>query len=238
MDVIHLERPFADPDLNTSLWASADEEPLAVAMREKLAAHGFRVAVLGGSLPPILKTLFDEEEIGQMNGEHLQLQHAVPTLVQTGGADSLWPREIVQPATQQPAEQSNAESDKANNGISAVGTLRVTPRITPDGCIDLSVIPEIQYGDARKDFVPSFGTNGPLDWSIQVGRKSRLLEDLGFSLRLRSGQYAIVGCFPGDRDSLASRFFTRLKAGQTMQRIVLIQVEPSHEALAARSVRP
>src|SRR5262245_18479493 len=91
MDVIHVERPFDDNELNGELWASADEEQLTISLREKLAAQGFRVAVLGGALPTILKTLFNEEEIGQMNGEHLQIQHAIPTFVQTGGPHASWP---------------------------------------------------------------------------------------------------------------------------------------------------
>src|SRR5262245_32436430 len=56
MDVIHLERPFGDPELNNDLWLNADEEQLPIALRENLATQGFRVAVLGGSLPAILKT--------------------------------------------------------------------------------------------------------------------------------------------------------------------------------------
>jgi hypothetical protein len=244
MDVIHLERPFADPELNNDLWLKADEEQLPIALRENLAAQGFRVAVLGGSLPAILKTLFNEEEIGQMNGEHLLLQQSVATQVQTGGIHAVWPKvanDDVKGSVKSPEsvpEIPPSEADKTRNYVNAVGSLRVTTRITSDGCVDLVVLPEIQHGDARKMFVPGSGMNGPLDWSIQVGRQSRLFEELSFTLRLRSGQYALIGCYPLDRESLGCRFFIRQKDGQTMQRIVLIRVEASQEALAARSFQP
>jgi len=244
MDVIHLERPFGDPELNNDLWVKADEEQLPIALREVLAAQGFRVAVLGGALPAVLKSLFDEEEIGQMNGEHLLLQQAIATQIQTGGIHAAWPKVANEDSkgpinsSESGQESEGAEVDKTKYYTNAVGSLRVTPRITSDGCVDLVVLPEIQHGDPRRMFVPGTGFNGPLDWSIQIGRQSRLFQDLSFTLRLRSGQYAFIGCYPSDRDSVGCRFFTRQKDGQTMQRIVLIRAEPSQEALAARSFLP
>jgi hypothetical protein len=243
MDVIHLERPFGDPELNHDLWAKADEEQLAIALRENLTTQGFRVAVLGGSLPEILKTLFNEEEVGQMNGEHLVLQQAIATQVHTGGIHPAWPKganetaKDVSPTAPLP-ETDPSMPDRLANYINATGCLRVTPRITSGGCVDLVVLPEIQHGDARKLFVPNLGLNGPLDWSIQVGRQSRLFEDLTFILRLRPCQYALIGCHPNDRESVAARFFSRSKDGQLMQRIVLIRAEASSEAIAARSIQP
>jgi hypothetical protein len=249
MDVIHLERPFGDSDLNSELWAKADEEQLGIALRAKLAARGFRVAVLGGALPSILKTLFNEEEIGQMNGEHLQLQHAMPTQVQTGGIHTAWPKDS--PASGGTVASTGDEADTTppivltggsgtelqNVYVNAIGSLRVTPRINSEGGVDLVVVPEIQHGDARRHYVPSFGMNGPLDWSIQMARESRVFDDLCFTLRMRAGRYAIIGCLADDRTTDAAHFFSRQKDGQLMQRVVLIQAEPSQEAIAARSIR-
>jgi len=227
MDVIHLERPFGDRELNRDLWATADEEQLEIAVRMKLEQRGFRVAVLGGPLPAVLKTLFTEEELGQMNGEHLQIQSGIPNQIQTSGVQASWPIETV-------AAEDGSASEYAN----AVGMLRIIPRITSDGCVDVVMTPEIQHGDPRRQYVPSLGSGGPLDWSIQFGRQSRMFEDLGFTLRLRSGQYAMVGCLPADRENLGARFFTRSKDGQTIQRVILVQAEPSEEARATRSAKP
>ena len=227
MDVIHLERPFGDKELNRDLWATADEEQLEIAVRMKLEQHGFRVAVLGRPLPPILKTLFSEEELGAMNGEHLQIQSGIPNQIQTGGVQPSWPSDV-----------DGSEGDKASAYTNAVGMLRVIPRITSDGFVDLVMTPEIQHGDARREYVPSLGTGGPLDWSIHFGRQSRLFEDLTFTLRLRPGQYAMVGCLPANRENLGARYFTRAKDGQTFQRVVLIQAEPSQEARTTRASKP
>jgi hypothetical protein len=226
MDMIHLERPFGDKELNSDLWASADEEQLEIATRMNLESRGFRVAVLGGPMPPILKTLFSEEELGQMNGEHLQIQSGVPTQLQSSGNHESWP-----------GGASGYEYGKGSDYTNAVGVFRITPRITADGAVDLAMIPEIQHGDARQQYVPSLA-GGPLDWSIHVGRQSRLLDDLSFTLRLRSGQYAVLGCLPANRESIGARFFTRSKAGQTIQRVILIKAEPSDEARAARAAKP
>jgi hypothetical protein len=227
MDVIHLERPFGDIELNRDLWATADEEQLEIALRAKLEQHGFRVAMLGGPMPAILKTLFSEEELGQMNGEHLQIQSGIPNQIQTGGVQASWPNET-----------GGAENENAAAYANPVGMLRVIPRITSDGCVDLVVTPEIQHGDTRRQYVPNLGSGGPLDWSIQFGRQIRVFEDLTFTLRLRAGQYAMVGCLPADRESLGARFFSRSKDGLTYQRVILIQAEPSQEARAVRSAKP
>lgn len=227
MDVIHLERPFGDKELNGDLWANADEEQLEIALRMRLEQHGFRVAVLGGSLPAIFKSLFSEEELGEMNGEHLQIQSGIPNQIQTGGVQTSWPDETVA-----------AENGKSPAYADAVGMLRIIPRITSDGCVDLVLTPEIQHGAARRKYVPSLGSGGPLDWSIQFGRQSRMFEELSFTLRLRSGQYAMVSCLPADRENLGARFFTGARDGQTFQRLILIQAEPSQEARAARSSKP
>jgi hypothetical protein len=227
MDVIHLERPFGDKELNGDLWRSADEEQLEITLRMKLEQRGFRVAVLGGPMPAILKTLFSEEELGQMNGEHLQIQSGVPTQLQSSGVHDSWP-----------GEDSGHDGGSGSSYTSAVGVFRITPRITSDSAVDLVFTPEIQHGDARRQYVPSLGAGGPLDWSIQVGRQSRVLDGLSFTLRLRSGQYALVGCLPADRESIGARFFTRSKSGQTIQRVILVQAEPSDEARATRAAKP
>ena len=222
MDVVHLERPFGDPELNHDLWVTSDEEQLGMELRDRLIQNGYRIALLGGPMPSVLKTLFSEEELGQMNGEHLQIQSGMPTQIQTGGANGRWPKE------------PNPISE-GDDYVNAVGVFRVTPRITSDACIDLAITPEILHGESRRQFVPNATATGPLDWSIQVGRQSRMFEDLNFVLRLRSGQFALLGCFPNNRDSLGARFFARTKDGHTMQHVLLIRAEPSHEAVAIRT---
>jgi len=223
MDVIHLERPFGDRELNEDLWVTADEEQLDLAKRQKLAEHGFRVAVLGGTLPTILKTLFGEEELGQMNGEHLMIQSGVPTQIQSGGLFESW---LV--------EEKAMDENRIVPLTNATGSLRVVPRITPDREIDLAITPEIQHGDTRKQFVPGVGTSGGMDWSIQIGRQSRALGELSFNVRLRTGQFVLISCV-AQGESHGVRFFSHKKEGQTMQRVVLVNAEASHEAEAARA---
>lgn len=224
MTVIFLERPFGDAELNRELWESADDEDFEIAERQKLSQQGFRVAILGGQLPNALKSLFDDEELGQMNGEHMQIQAGCPTQIQTSGLYPTWSE-----------EPGDSENGKTSTYQSAVGLLRATPRITSDGCIQLGVLPEIQHGDSRRQFVPDDGAEGKLNWTIQVGRQSRIFEELAFSHRFRPGQYLMVSCLPTRKDSLGARFFTRMKDGETIQRVLLIQATPSRDALAARA---
>ena len=83
--------------------------------------------------------------------------------------------------------------------------------------------------------IPDDGAEGKLNWTIQVGRQSRIFEELAFSHRFRPGQYLMVSCLPTRKDSLGARFFTRMKDGETIQRVLLIQATPSRDALAARA---
>lgn len=225
MNVIFVERPFGDPVLNTNLWEQADEDQLEISLRRALQARGFRVAVLGGQLPASLKRLFSEERVGQMNGEYVQTPAGRPTQIHTSEVHDNWP----------------GETDKADHQaadyVAAVGSLRVIPSIAVDASVELGITPEIQHGLAGRRFVPASESRGPLDWTMQLGRQIRSFDDLMFSLRLQGGQYAMLSCQPKERDSLGSRFFTHVEDGRTVQRVVLIQADPSPVA-AVRHTMP
>ena len=225
MKVMFLERPFGDPLMNKNLWQSADDAELDIAVRRTLEARGFRIAVLGGPIPAALKCLFSEERPGQMNGEYVQMQSGNPTQIQTSGEYTSWPRDDGKGALANSLEY-----------MAAVGSLRVIPTITLDGSVELGITPEIQHGPAARHFVPTAESHGPLDWTIEVGRQIRSFDELMFSLRLVGEQYAMLSCLPDDRGSLAARFFTRLKDGRPVQRVVLIQADPSPTAVARRTL--
>ena len=225
MKVMFLERPFGDPLLNKSLWQSADEDQLDIAVRRALAARGFRIAVLGGQLPATLKRLFSEERPCQMNGEYVQSQSGIPTQIQTSGEYSTWP-----------GDDGKEDGARSVEYLAAVGYMRVIATITADGSVEVGITPEIQHGPAVRRFVPDAAPSGSLDWTIQVGRQVRSFDDLMFSLRLLGEQYAMLSCLPDARESLATRFFTHIKDGRPIQRVVLIQADPSPNAVARRTL--
>lgn len=220
MDFIYLERPFGDSQLNGELWWSADDAVIDIGTRQKLEQHGFRVAVLGGQLPAILGLIFEEAELRDDRGQHLQLHSGTATQVQTSSQHERW---FVAAMGSTPAAEY----------ADAVGGVHAVPHITPDGLVTLSITPEIEYGEPRREFVPNrdFGT---LDWAIKIGRHTRSFTELQFNTKLRSSQFLMLSCQPGGTDTLGGRFFTRIKDGRPMQRVVLIKAEPSRQALAAR----
>ncbi len=219
MDVIYLERPFGDTELNRELWAPADAEVADIEKRRVLEEHGFRVAVLGGQLPAVIKQLFHVDELAPSESGHLLMQSGNPTTIQTSGDYPSWPE---------------AGPDGTPKYVNAAGVLRAVPRITPDGCVKLAIYPEIQHGNVRREFVPTAEPRGAMDWTIKVGRQTKPFDALNFSLTLRAGQYLMLSCDTADAESLGARFFTRVKDGRTLQRVIMIEAEPSRSALAAR----
>lgn len=213
MTVLMVERPFGDATLNNDLWQAADEEQLEIPVRRMLEQYGFRVAVLGGSIPATLKTLLNEEEVGAMLGEHLEMQSGVPTQIQISDAYERWPARADDPGTPRPEIAA------------ALATMRVVPTATRDGRVELACLPELQFGEPVRHWVPEQERNGSLEWSIQVGRQLQSFDELRFTVRIRPGQFAMLGCRGDDRASLGARCFHRSKEGRSMQRVLLIEAE-------------
>ncbi len=215
MYFIFLERPLGDRVINQDLWASADEQQLELALRHTLEQRGFHVGVLGGQLPDKLRTLFNEEELGRMNGERVQIQSGSPTRIETGGEHPTWPVTM-------PAGQPDRLLD------CAVGSLRLVPTIAGEDAIDVRLTPEVQYGNPIQRFVPDDEPRGRLaGWTINVSRQLQSFEELTFSLRLRTGQFALLTCLAADGDSLGARFFTLPERPTRTQRAVLLWGEPA-----------
>ncbi|GEM_PF-5029946 len=225
MELAYLERPFGDTSLNQELWRSADEETIDPAVRQRWAARGFRVGLVGGQMPAVIKTLFDEQEQDAPIMEQLHIQAGSPAQVQVSGQYDVWPTD---------GEADPARVEQKN----AVGTLRVIPRITPDCGVSLHITPEIQHGEMRRLFVPADQGGQSMDWSLKVARQFRAFDELSFSIRMRADQGLMLGCAADSRDSLGGRFFSRLKDGRPLQRVLLIHTAPSDDALAARTFRP
>lgn len=217
LDLVYLEREFGDEMLNQDIWASADEQQFDLSVRRALEARGFRIAVLGGQLPDALKELLQEEGGRQYNGEHLQLRQGTTTQVHTSGRYPAWPGAIAKEPGDRPGPYTNA-----------VGSLRVIPKITREGYVDLSLRPEIRYGEPVRQFVPSDDQNGPLNWTVRISQPVHSFEELTFSLQLQPDQVALFSC-TDPPDSLGAHFFARTDNGQRLQRVVLIRAgAPGH----------
>jgi hypothetical protein len=227
MELAYLERPFGDPSLNRELWQSADEDSIDPAVRQRWAANGFRVGLLGGQMSATIKALFDEQEQEQDEAtmEQLRIQAGSPTQVQTSGLYEVWPAK---------GDRDTASAEHKN----AMGTIRIIPRITSDCGISLHLTPEIQHGELRRLFVPAGQGGQSMDWSLKVARQFHSLDELSFSIRLRGDQSLMLGCVADQRDSLGAKFFSRFKDDRPLQRVLLVHTTPSEDALAARTFRP
>ena len=220
IEVVYLERPFADQLMNHEAWASADDQHLPLAVLRDLEERGFRVGLLGGQLPDVLGKLLEEQDLEPFNGQRMQLPQGTPTQIFTSGRYNLWPGRI-----------SHELGEGAQPYRNAVGSLRVLPKIQRDGSVELSLRPEIQYGQARRQYVPDHMLTGPLNWTIRIARPAHSFETMRFSLALRPDQTALIGCVPDQPESLGARFFSRWQDGRRIQRLLLIRAEaPGYKA--------
>jgi len=62
MEIIWARFPASDPQLNDAAWQDIDETQLAPAVRRELANNGFRVGVIGGTLPPAIARVLNQGE--------------------------------------------------------------------------------------------------------------------------------------------------------------------------------
>jgi hypothetical protein len=225
LEVFFVRFPFGDDEANCALWEEVDEQHMEPVVRQRLAENGFRVGVAAGQLPialarlmeldnkpapvaqPAQTDLADLAATPRVVRRHLQLRAGRPGEILASGVYESLPVLV----------RSGGElRGQTYPQAQAVFNVQATPQ--RDGRVRVELLPEIQHGQARQQWVGGQGT-----LMLEMSRPKRVLDDLAVAATLSPGGMLVMTSLPNRPGSLGHRFLTE-QQGDTCQKLLLVRL--------------
>jgi hypothetical protein len=206
IDLAVLERPVGDYYVNVRLWEDADEQIIPPERRAIIEDNGFRVGVIGGTLPGALQDLLGSKR-SCPDPRRIQT-HAGNATTLTFGASL-------------PLCQFDLHDDDKVTAVrlpQADCILRVTPTLGDGGRTRLQVVPEVLHGDTALLPRPAADRSG---WELHQHRAAEPYPAAAWDVTLSPGQYLIVGGRFDRGDTLGHRTFIHLEPNPIQYLFVL-----------------
>jgi hypothetical protein len=226
LDVRFLHASRSDTRLNESLWLQADEQVFSPEIRKRLAAHGFRAGVIGGTLPLELQQLLDMDEAQTIEGD----EHV---LTEFEARPRVTHRQYSLRSGQKSEIQTSSVVPEMNLLLPTDGSLQGRTLYQVQGVMSVQVIPEPVRGHVRMSLVPELHF-GPATtrWGhdaagvlvMEPGRDRQGFPDLQLDVTLLPGQMILVSCDPNLPGSLADHMFSDRKTTPRRQTWLLIRI--------------
>lgn len=233
LEVSFVRFPLGQEALNGPLWSEVDEQQISTAARQALVQQAFRAGVLAGYLPAPLQELLGEELTPTEGTDTTLLSFEPESKVTTKHVQLRAGKrlELVASETYPRLTLLEPRPDGALAGRDfekADCRFNLTPQPLADGRVRLTLVPEVQYGDARPQLTskPEMGL-----MVFESTRPRRVFDDLRIEAELAPGEILILGAAPNQSGSLAGHFFTTaLAASVPQQKLLLIRlVQTQHD---------
>lgn len=231
LEIFFVRFPLGDAEMNGPLWTTIDEQHLPSEVRRKLATNGFRVGVLGNSLPPSLEKLMnvpaetplkpgDENLVNLENDSRVRRR----MLQVRGGRRS----NIIATGEREPHAEMHVlvrgDDDRLSGHtykqVKGQFAMKAFPQ--GDGRVRLELIPEIEHGDPQRRFIPGDGM-----LKVEFGPAREVLDNLRIEATLTPGQMLVLGSLPDRPGSVAHQFFTEQASGPAEQKFVIVRLTQS-----------
>jgi hypothetical protein len=225
-----------DPALSDEFWSEIDESKLAPAIRQELAANGFRVGVVGAIIPDPVAALLARGAPPKPDSDGADSSDQVPAGTQERTIDLLY-EPLVRRRTLQLERGRRAEvqaSDRfaelpllvSRSGelggrtycdAQALYALGVDPQ--PDGSTTVTLTPELHYGPPRLRWIADDGI-----LRQQMSRDVETFDKIASSVRLSPGEMLLVTGLPEAKGRLGHCFHSTSSLGNLQQKLILIRV--------------
>jgi hypothetical protein len=213
IDVATLEQPIGDSYLDSDLWSSVDEQPIALDRKAGLDDNGFRVGVIGGMPAPRLQELLTAERWCQA--------HRITT---RAGQSKSVPMGPAQGDVEFTVRIDGA--DKPQKFIESQFGFNLVPHRTGDGRVRLTVTPQVTHGGRSLWLQPAEGNN----WSINGQRPVEQWPALSFDVTISPQEYFLVGTRYDRSGTLGHLTFVASQGVRPAQRLLVIRARPQSEA--------
>ena len=208
MDVALLERPVGDPYVNHGLWASADEQVVALERKAVLEDNGLRVGQIGGITPAQLQALLTSDK-SCANARQHHFRAGATKELDVGPKLPACRFQLRQDSHTLPVELEQAAC-----------TLQIQPSLTKDGRTRLLFTPVIRHGEPKLTFGPSADR---ARWDLLEQRTTETYTSLAWEVTLAPNEYVIIGARADRPHTLGQRFFVRDDEPVPVQRLLVIR---------------
>ncbi len=225
VDKFSARLPLGDADLNGTLWSDVDEQCFSPELRRRLVANGLRAGVVGSQMPAPLERLLAAQGPApspQSPGavDLVNEPSVLRGLVQTHGGQ----RSLVIVAGERQRIANLALLERRDDGSvsgatyhDAMGVLAMRLLPQGDGRTRIEIVPEIQHGEPKKDWVASEGR-----FQVKFEPPTEVYHDLRMEAPLAPGQMLLITCLPDRPGSLGYHLFTEQQTGQPVQQKLLL----------------
>ena len=197
LELLFVRHDAHDAELGSDLWTHVDEQFLDAEIRDRLAANGLRVGIVGDHLPPHLASRFTADTTMANAGGELATDAAISRrrlqllpgrrgeIVTTSGV-----RELVL-------------LERVSDGVSgatyrdATTLFSIEAANAANGCMRITVTPEIKHGPLEKSWVGEDGM-----FRLETGQRRHRLEHLSFLATLPRDGMLVVGSAGNDSASV------------------------------------
>lgn len=212
-DALLIQVPYHERDLIQQLWKEVDEQEVGREERSRLNENGFRMGIIGASLPPSLSTLLTlkgrplrstlEEETSLTPDESGPTVASKSVTLQAGNKSliDIWGDDVV--ANIPVLKNENGELlGKSYSDARTLVTVSIRPN--SDGSVQFEMIPFLRYGD------PEMVTRYQRAQLVRTQEQpTKTFDQVRSRLNLRPGQFLVMGAYDEFHPGLGHYFFTR-----------------------------
>ena len=223
LDVIFVRLSPREATTIESIWQEVDEQAIPSETRLRLLRNGFRVGLLGHSLPSSVSSLLSTTDSPTANGRSIDpSQRLQPGITR----HQLYLRpahraELVASPTQ--AEfHALVWSDRGAEGntyTEAQAQFSVQAEPGRDGRTELRMIPEVHHGSQQQHYA-----GGNAMFRLDSRRRRESFDDLAVMASLAPGEVLVMGRRADHAGTLGDRFFGSTNPALVAERLLLIRL--------------
>jgi len=237
LEIGYAQLPLADKAPYDEVWQLADEQALAIELRQELSRNGLRCGILGKRLPEKIRALLNQKvDTGAARADDINAGD-VEVDRQTRRVQCRTGRRTKILCSKQFPELSLLTYDGGSvrgqmlEKAQCLFSLKSYPE--GDGRVRLDLLPEVEHGEFRQHWVSGEGT-----LMQRSGRDKLALEQLRMSLTLAPGQMLVVSA--GEQPKgLGEHFFVESIGGTPSRSLILIRLaHTQHDTLFAPDLTP
>lgn len=210
-DVLLVQVPYQDRDLVRQLWNDVDEQDQDQEIRKRLHDNGFRVGIIGASVPDSLSRLLAlkgrplrtklEEEVDLEKDETVSNSISKPINMMQGQKSLIEVREDVVSGI--PVLTLEDGSLKGKTYEDARTNISISIRNIPDGSVQFELTPMLRYGAPQMKARYKYG-----QLVRTQEQPTKTFNELKSIHHLRPGQFLVMGVSEEGSCGLGRYFFT------------------------------
>ena len=232
LEVGYAQMPLTDSAAYEEVWQQADEQALALELRQELARNGLRCGVLGKRIPEKIRALMDQKATAiDKRSEDLDVGQ-VEVDRQTRRMQCRAARRVKVLCSKSYPQLSLLTRDggavRGRQLEQAQCLFGLKPYPQNDGRVQIDLMPEVEHGELKQQWVSGEGS-----LMQRVGRDKVTFEAMRISLSLAPGQMIAVSAVE-QPIGLGEHFFVESVGGTPQRSLLFVRLaHTQHDELFA-----